>query len=180
MEQPESSLPYSQAPATCPCPEPTPSSPHNPFQPSWRSILILFSHLRLGLPNGLLPSGFPTKTLCTPLPSCIRATCPAHLILDFITRTMLHPCIALLLTLIYLKDWSSRFCRNVYSYTCHTARRHRRSLCSCMFTAVGTQSLTKWTVPASSPLTADCRAFQINLQWHAHSKGYENWGRVKA
>ena len=29
MEQPESSLP--QAPATCPYPEPTPSSPHNPF-----------------------------------------------------------------------------------------------------------------------------------------------------
>ena len=29
--EPESSLPYSQAPATCPYPEPTPSSPHNPF-----------------------------------------------------------------------------------------------------------------------------------------------------
>ena len=31
MEQPESSLPYSQATVTCPYPEPTPSSPHNPF-----------------------------------------------------------------------------------------------------------------------------------------------------
>ena len=30
MEQPESSLPYSQAPATCPYPESTPSSPQNP------------------------------------------------------------------------------------------------------------------------------------------------------
>jgi hypothetical protein len=30
--EPEVSLPYSQVPATCPCPEPTPSSPHNPFQ----------------------------------------------------------------------------------------------------------------------------------------------------
>ena len=35
---------------------------------SWRSVPILSTHLRLGLPSGLLPSGFPTKTLYTPSP----------------------------------------------------------------------------------------------------------------
>ena len=36
---------------------------------SWKSIWILNSHLRLGLLSGLLPSGFPTKTLYKPVPS---------------------------------------------------------------------------------------------------------------
>jgi hypothetical protein len=54
-------------------PRPPPTSP--------TSILILSYHLRLGLPNGLFPSGFPTNTLCTPLSSLIHTTCPAHLIL---------------------------------------------------------------------------------------------------
>ena len=61
-----------------------------PHLTSWRSILILSTLLRLGLPSGLFPSGFPTKTLYTPLSSPIRATCPDNLILlDFIPRTIL-------------------------------------------------------------------------------------------
>ena len=64
-------------------------SPQDP-PTSWRSILILSSHLRLGLPTGLFHSGFPTRNLCTPHPSTIRNTCPAHLILlDFTTCTIL-------------------------------------------------------------------------------------------
>jgi hypothetical protein len=54
---------------------------------SWRSILILSSHLRLGLPRGQLPSGLTTKILYALLVSPMRAAYPGHLILlDFITR----------------------------------------------------------------------------------------------
>ena len=52
----------------------------SPHSTSWRSTLIYSSLLRLCLPSGLFSSGFPTKTLYTPLLSH-TCTCPAHIIL---------------------------------------------------------------------------------------------------
>ena len=82
---PEGSLPHSQVPPICPYHEPARSSPYPPHPTSWRSILILSSHLRLGLPSGLFPSGIPTETLYS-----LSSPPYAPLIfLDFITRTIL-------------------------------------------------------------------------------------------
>jgi hypothetical protein len=54
------------------------------------SILILSSHLRLGLPKGIFPVGLLAKILKTLLPSSILATCPANLnIIDLIILTIL-------------------------------------------------------------------------------------------
>jgi len=87
--EPEGSLPHSQLPATCPYPEPAPSSPRPLYFTSWRSILILYYYVSLGLPSDLFPSGFHTKTLYKPLFYSIRAKRPFHLILlNFITRVI--------------------------------------------------------------------------------------------
>ena len=79
----------------------------HPHPTSWRSVLILSTHLRLCLPTGLFSSGFPTMTLHKTLSSPIRATCPAYLILlDFITRTILGE---------EYKSFSSSLCNLLHS-----------------------------------------------------------------
>jgi len=58
--------------------------PIAPHPTSWRTILILSSHLRLCLRSYLFPSGLPTKILSAPL---LSPTCPGHLnLLDWIIR----------------------------------------------------------------------------------------------
>jgi len=88
--EPEGSLPHSKVPTTCPYPEPTPSSPHNPLplpeDPSyyyppiyvWVSPMVSFPQVS---------SSKPYIHLSSP-PYVLHP--PAHLIfLDFIARTIL-------------------------------------------------------------------------------------------
>ena len=73
---------------------------------SWRSILILSSHLRQGLPKVLFPAGVPVKILKTLLPYSILATWPAHLSL---------------LDLIWNRHYKNKFPINVFRlYDCQS------------------------------------------------------------
>ena len=69
--EPVGLLPHLQVPATCPYSEPARSS-----HTTTSHFLKIHLNIILGLPSGLLPSGFPTKTLYTPLLSPIRSTSP--------------------------------------------------------------------------------------------------------
>ena len=87
--EPEGSLQYSQV--LPPVPILSQIDPvHTPHPTFWRSILILSTHLRLGLPSGLFSSGFPTKTLYTPfLPPPYVLHPPFLFLLDLIIRAIL-------------------------------------------------------------------------------------------
>jgi hypothetical protein len=83
--EPKGSLPHSHEPASCLNSEPDQSGPCTPSH--LRSILILSSHLCLGLPSGLSPLGFPTKTLHAPLPHT-RYMATHLILLDLITQIL--------------------------------------------------------------------------------------------
>jgi len=74
--EPEVSLPYSQKPASGPCPEADERFPRPHIYLS--STLILSSNLHLYLISGLYPSSFPTKALYELFFSPILATHPSH------------------------------------------------------------------------------------------------------
>ena len=65
----------------CPCPEPDQSCPCSPPHPvSVGFILISTSHICLGFPRGIFPSGFAIKTMYAPLLFPVCAICLTHLI----------------------------------------------------------------------------------------------------
>ena len=86
--EPGGSMPHSQGLSNNPYAKSTQLLALIPI--SSRSILILSSNLRIGLPKGLFPVGLTVKILKALLPSSILATGPAHLnLLDLITLTIL-------------------------------------------------------------------------------------------
>ena len=76
------SLSHSQEPASCSYPKPDQSSPRSQLNSS-KFILIVSSYLRLRLPCGLFPSGFPTKTLHAPLLSPVGKHAPTSSLFAF-------------------------------------------------------------------------------------------------
>jgi hypothetical protein len=82
--EPEGSIPNSQELSTCSYPKPDQSSPHHPIPPlrdpsTYVLVFVVVS----------FPSGFPTNNLYAFLFLPIRATWPAHLILDLIILIIL-------------------------------------------------------------------------------------------
>ena len=133
---------------------------HAPKPNSWISIYISSSHLRLGLPSGLFPSGFPFKTVYTPLISLIPATCRNYFILlDLITQTILGEqyrslsyslcsflhssvtssllCPNILLSTLFLNTLSLRSSLNVIDQVAHPYRTTGKVILLCNLIFIG-------------------------------------------
>ena len=90
LTEPGGSMPHSQGLSNNPYPEPNQPNSNSLIPISSRSIQILSSHLRLGLPKGFFPVGLPVKIFEALLLSSILATWPANLnLVDLIPLTIL-------------------------------------------------------------------------------------------
>jgi hypothetical protein len=115
---PEGSLPHSQELSRYPYPEQDQSNQNHPILSLQdASILILYIHLRLGLPSGLFPYGFPANSPYAFMFSHILAAYPIHLILldliiliTYLTKSTNHKvhCYAVFSTLPSLHPSSVR------------------------------------------------------------------------
>jgi hypothetical protein len=77
--EPEGWLSHSLVPETCLYPEPARSNPYPPHPTSLRSILVLFSHLRLDPPSDLVPYVPPPKPcICLYSPHTCYMPSPSH------------------------------------------------------------------------------------------------------
>ena len=72
--EPGSSIPHSQGLSNNPYPKLNQPNPHIDTYFFLKSILILSSHLCLGLPKGLFPVGVPVKILKALLTASVLAT----------------------------------------------------------------------------------------------------------
>ena len=98
-----------------------------PHPTPWISILILSSHLRLGLPGGLFPSGFHIKTLYTTKPKYLAADQGRmRTQWDNIDRTL--PCVNLNIMTYHALKWRQAYldaALQVVGSACHWFRNQR-------------------------------------------------------
>ena len=90
-----------------------------PHPTSWRSILVLSTHLRLGLPCGFFPSGFPSLTLY--FPKNTDNVLSSRAAVSFRRRTLLRGVANILHGLVYFSGLLSIL--NLLLRVCHIQQR---------------------------------------------------------